>query len=191
MIDYREKLDKLKRDHDLATEEIRRMKVSLIDAENQLEHAKQGQELVQHVAQAVQQKAHEQIAAVVSRCLEAVFDEPYEFRIEFTRKRGRTEAELVFVRDDLSVQKPQDAVGGGVVDVAGFALRLACLVLTRPPLRRMMVLDEAFRFVSVEYLPRVRQLLEGLSEEMGVQFVQVTHIDALRCGKVIEFGVRK
>lgn len=156
-------------------------------AEDAAVDAEEAQKVVQLVAQTVQQKAHDRIAGVVSRCLEAVFDEPYEFKINFEQKRGRTEASLVFVREGLSVD-PLTASGGGVVDVAAFALRLSCLLLARPPLRRTVVLDEPFRFVSEGYRPRVRQMLEQLSKELEVQFVVVTHDEAYKTGKVIELG---
>jgi DNA repair exonuclease SbcCD ATPase subunit len=167
--------------------DLREEGVAWAAAEDAAVDAEEAQKVVQLVAQTVQQKAHDRIAGVVSRCLEAVFDEPYEFKINFEQKRGRTEASLVFVREGLSVD-PLTASGGGVVDVAAFALRLSCLLLARPPLRRTVVLDEPFRFVSEGYRPRVRQMLEQLSKELEVQFVVVTHDEAYKTGKVIELG---
>lgn len=139
--------------------------------------------VAQAVAESIQNQAHERISKIVTKCL-AIFDDPYEFRIIFSRARGRTEARLVFERDGLEVD-PVEGSGLGVVDVAAFALRVACLVLRRPVLRRVLVLDEPFRFVSVEYRPRVRSLLETLSRELGVQFVVVTHDPQLRAGTVL------
>lgn len=185
--DYRRQLDSLLADYKVAKAKVRSEIVGIIETEDRYSDAKTAQEVIQAVAQDVQQRAHKKIAAVVSKCLESVFDEPYEFKVEFERKRGRTEAKLTFVRDDIVVS-PLSASGGGVVDVAAFALRLACLVLTRPPLRKVLVLDEPFKNPSAEYLPRIRIMLESLAEEMGVQFIIVTHIEALRCGEVVEMG---
>jgi DNA repair exonuclease SbcCD ATPase subunit len=158
---------------------------ALIEAKEVLERTRDAQEILQLLAQAVQQKAHEKISEVVSSCLEAVFDDPYRFKIEFDRKRGRTEARLRFVRGDLDVD-PLTASGGGMVDVAAFALRISCLMLHRPKLRRFVVLDEPFKFVSAQYRENVRSMLESLSTDLGVQIVMVTHIDELVTGKVIE-----
>jgi DNA repair exonuclease SbcCD ATPase subunit len=143
------------------------------------------QEILQLVAQAVQQRAHEKISAVVSSCLRTVFQDPYEFHIEFERKRGRTEARMRFIRRDLSVD-PLSASGGGVVDVAAFALRVSCLMLHRPRLRRLVVLDEPFKFVSEQYRDNVRQMLEELSRDLKLQIVMVTHVNELETGKVIK-----
>lgn len=148
---------------------------------NDLEEART---LLQAVVQQVQQQVHRRIASVVTRSLASVFDEPYEFVIHFEQKRGKTEAELKFLREGLEVD-PLSASGGGVVDVAAFALRLSCLMLARPPLARVVVLDEPFKFVSREFLPRVASLLEVLAEELKVQIVMVTHIQELRVGDVV------
>lgn len=147
----------------------------------------EAQSILQHIATTIQEQAHSKIASVVTRCLEAVFDDPYEFQITFERKRGKTEAVLSFVRDGQQVH-PLSASGGGVVDVAAFALRLACLMLSVPRKRRTLVLDEPFKFVSKEYRHRIRELLETLAEEMDVQFIMVTHIPELECGKVVEIS---
>lgn len=153
--------------------------------EQGLKRAQDAQEILQHLAQAVQQQAHRKISEVVSSCLSTVFEDPYEFKIEFERKRGRTEAQLRFVRQDLDVD-PLSASGGGMVDVAAFALRVACLMLHRPRLSKVVILDEPFKFVSAQYRDNVREMLEGLAKDLGVQIVMVTHIDELETGKVIE-----
>ncbi len=157
---------------------------ALLSAEESLLRAQEAQEILQHVAQAVQQKAHEKIATVVSSCLSAVFDDPYEFKIEFERKRGRTEAVLKFCRGGLTVD-PLTASGGGVVDVAAFALRAACLMLHRPRLTKLLVLDEPFRFVSAEYQDNIRSMLEQLAQDLGLQIILVTHNQTIATGKVI------
>jgi DNA repair exonuclease SbcCD ATPase subunit len=149
--------------------------------------AADAQKILQEIAAGVQNAAHAQIARVVSKCLETVFDSPYEFRVVFEQKRGKTEARLAFVRDGREFD-PITEAGGGVVDVAAFALRLAALVLSRPAFRRLLVLDEPMKMLSRDYAPRVRELLESLAADMGVQFLLVTHSPALACGKIIEIG---
>lgn len=158
--------------------------VDIESAEKKVDELTEALSIIQSVAQVVQTKVHNQLGGVVTRCLEAVFDDPYEFKLLFEQKRGRTEARLAFVRDGVQVD-PLTASGGGVVDVAGFALRLACLMLTRPRMRPLVVLDEPFRFVSVEYRQRIRELLEGLADDLGIQFIMVTHMEDLKIGEVI------
>lgn len=181
---YRSLIDqvKFKYSHAVQTMEEERLRVK--EAKVTLALQQQAVEIVQLVAQAVQQAVHSKIASVVSNCLEAVFDEPYTFHIEFERKRNRTEALLEFERNGLRLD-PMSASGGGTVDVATFALRVACLVL-RKDIEQTLILDEPFRFLSKDLHHRLRPLLEGLSKDLGVQFIIVSHMDALRIGKVVE-----
>jgi hypothetical protein len=173
-------------------EEIKHLDRTKAEAEDRLlvaqewaECSRNGLEILQLLAQGVQQKAHSKIAGVVTKCLSSVFDDPYEFNIIFDRKRGSTEARLRFTRRGLDVD-PLTASGGGMVDVAAFALRVACLILSRPRLSRVLVLDEPFRFVSEQYQDNVRSMMEQLSEEMGIQIIMITHNENLATGEIIE-----
>ena len=157
-----------------------------------LENAKQHEadlreavKIAQQVAADVQAKAHKRIADVVSRSLSSVFgpDAP-QFKIRFEQKRGKTEALLLLEQDGVEMD-PLTATGGGVVDVAGFSLRLSCLMLSNPPLRRLIVVDEPFKHLSSDYRPAMRELLETLAQELNVQIIQVTHSEELVAGKVI------
>lgn len=164
---------------------IKEEKAALQKAKDTVEFVQQAQQILQVIAQEVQTKAHERIAKIVTRCLKAVFQQDaYEFKIVFERKRGRTDARLSLVRD--GIEYDPNSVGGGVVDVASFALRLTCLVIAQPPKRRLVVLDEPFKFLSRNYAERVQEMLEDLSEELDMQFIMVTHDPQLEVGKVIE-----
>ena len=189
------KLDKIKKrsDQKLASykalkRDYWKTKSQLKAAEGKLENAQEAIEIVQTITETIQQEVHSQIAHVVCQCLEIVaatgFEEPYTFKILFEQKRNRTEARLVFERNGMEID-PMSAAGGGAVDVAAFALRLSCLVLHKPKLNPVLILDEPFKFVSQEYRANVREMLQRLSEEMGIQMIMVTHIPELVTGKEI------
>ena len=185
--DILKKAPKLQNDHATAVSYVQTLTADMVTHKDYNAAALEAQKIVQALAESIQQEAHGRIAGVVSRCLAAVFEDPYEFRIVFEQTRGRTEARLVFVRDGVEVN-PIDSSGGGVVDVAAFALRLSCLMLSRPARRRVVVMDEPFRFVSKAYRPAVALLLEQLSKELSVQFIVVTHFPELAIGKVHVLG---
>jgi len=184
---WRKQADRLVAERTAVAAGLRQARSAVIAGEAALDAADEAQQIVQLVAKTVQETAHDRIAGVVTRCLAAVFDEPYEFHVRFEQARGRTEARLVFSREGMEVN-PIDASGGGVVDVAAFALRISCLMLTRPASRRVVILDEPFKFVSADRRDRVRAMLLGLAADLGVQFIVVTHIDELRCGRIIDIG---
>lgn len=175
----------------LCQEMARREQQELDQLETGLEDVKQAQIIAQFISQTLQQQAHEQIANVVSRCLAAVFPEdPYEFKIRFDLKRGKTEATLVFLRDGIELDDPLNEVGGGVIDVAAFALRLSSILLMRPRMRRLLVLDEPFSNIRGEgNRNRTRDLLQRLSDELDVQIIINTDILSYRLGKVLELPI--
>lgn len=149
-------------------------------------YLQEAQRILQGIAEGVQQSAHAQIAGIVTRCLRAVFDDDgYEFHVAFERKRGKTEAVMYFTKDGHRLELDDDA--GGVLDVISFALRLACILLSRPRRRRLLVADEPMKFVNgSKYQSRVAELLESLAKELDFQMVIVTDDDWLKIGKIID-----
>ena len=184
---YRELTEALVKERTHAKQRVTDERQYFDKACRRLRDVERAQQVLQELAQSTQQHAHDQIAKVVTRCLRAVFPNPYKFEIIWERKRGRTEARLQFTRDGLTLD-PLDSTGGGVIDVASFALRVARLLLVRPARRRLLVMDEPFKCADAPSRPRIQHMLETLSEELDMQFVMVTHSDELQCGKIIEIG---
>ena len=167
--------------------QLKSNKLVLTQSEQRLLDTQQARSLVQEVAESIQEKAHQRISSVVTKCLQTIFGESaYEFKIKFIQRRGKTEAELVFVTPQGDELDPTEASGGGVIDVASFALRLSCLVLTRPRKRLLLLLDEPFKHLSRDKRPKVCQLLEELSKELDLQIIMVTHAEELITGDVVE-----
>jgi hypothetical protein len=147
------------------------------------------QQISQSVAKTLQEKCHTQIASIVTRCLNAVFEDPYEFCMVFEQKRGKTEAKLVFIRDGIVLDEPLDEVGGGVIDVAALGLRMACMLIQRPTVRRLLIMDEPFSHIrGTGNRNRTRKMLMRMAEELSVQIVLCTDIEDFRLGKVLEMG---
>ncbi len=181
----RNKLNKHLASYSFSKQELEKEQQSLVKAKETVENTLTAQKIVQEVSSKIQDQASQQIASIVSRCLKAVFGESaYTFKIRYEQKRGKTEANLVFVKDGQEID-PIDASGGGVVDVASFALRLSALILTRPHKRRLLIADEPFKHLSKNHIPAVREMLQSLSEELGLQILMVTHNPRLEIGKVI------
>ena len=171
---WRQRVNGLLLEYDHAKRQVVDEKRNLSQSKQQEADSAEAQKIVQAIAERVQHEAHKQVASVVSRCLSAVFEEDaYDFQVRFEQKRGKTEARLMFVRDNLDLD-PCSESGGGAVDVASFGLRLVSLLLNKPRRRRLLVLDEPFsRLRGSEYQENVNQLLPTLAREMDVQIVLV------------------
>jgi len=150
---------------------------NLSEVQDHLRHLENAKIIIREIGAECQEMAQRRIDNVVTKCLQAVFGtHAYRFRLNFETKRGQTEASAVLVDAYGNELSPTDAVGGGVLDIVAFGLRLGCLALMRPRPAQVLVLDEPFRFLSKQYRGNVRKLLTELSEELGIQIVMVTHI---------------
>lgn len=182
----RQKVNKLKSRYQLAKSTYIEEKKRLEQTKQKLVHIEEAQSITQIVSQIIQQQAHDKIGRVVTACLQSVFyDEDYGFKIRFDRKRNKTEAKLIITNGGKEIEDPMEEDSGGVVDVAAFVLQLSCLMLSKPPVRRLIGLDEPFKFVSPEYRDNVRSMLEQLERDFNIQFIMVTHMDELTTGKVV------
>lgn len=168
---------------DYASRAVKEEKARLVKAEQEVIDAERTQQIVQQVAVAVQLRVHQRIGSVVSKCLSAVFADPYTFKIDFVQRRGKTEADITFVRDGYAID-PVNAASGGVKEVAGFAARVACLVMSTPALRRVLLLDEPYSALSSRYHPAVRDMLRMLAKDLGVQMIVVSHSPRQASGKI-------
>ena len=187
LFNLRQQVNSLLTEYKLAERQLQEEQVHL-EAANSLSNAlQQIQGIVQQLSQATQQRAHQRISSVVSSCLSAVFDDPYEFKIKFVQRRGKTEADLVFCRDGLELSDPLNELGGGVIDVAAFALRMACILLSKPKKRRLIVLDEPFKNIrGEENKKRTKDMLIRMANEMGIQVIINTDIPSYQLGTIVE-----
>lgn len=161
-----------------ATRELQTARTSKIDREA-------ARDVLVAVAQQVQNRACEVIAAVVQRCLDSVFDEPYQFAIRFERRRGKTEADLVFTKAGEEVDPA--SIGGGVRDVVSLALRLACLSLRNGGRPTTLILDEPCKFLhGRDYRDWFRGMLDTLASELGFQIIMATGVPEFVTGNVID-----
>ena len=117
------------------------------------------------------------IEEMVSVALQAVFEEDYQFVIDFDIKRNRPEAKISLKIRGEEVD-PKDSVGGGVLDVASFALRVILWSIQNPRSTNTIILDESFKFLHGN-LENASQLLKKLSKDLGLQFIIVTQLDEL------------
>lgn len=147
-------------------------------------------EVLKIVALKTQQQLQYHISDITTMALEAVFPDPYDLVAEFVQRRNKTECDLLFERYGERID-PLSASGGGAVDVASFALRVASWAMERPRLRNTLILDEPFRYLSVNLLPKASEMLKRVSEDMKLQIIMVTHSEELMEGADKVFTVER
>jgi DNA repair exonuclease SbcCD ATPase subunit len=138
----------------------------------------QAREIIREVGLKTQQELQYHISDITSMALEAVFPEPYDLVVEFVERRNKTECDLYFQRNGNKTD-PLSAAGGGAVDVASFALRVASWSMQSPHSRPVLILDEPFRYLSTGLQPKASEMLKEISEQLGLQIIMVTHEEEL------------
>lgn len=174
----RESLNKAKGQQEQLQKQFRETRWAIRDTQKDLENHEQALELIKAVAIQTQQQLTYHISDIVSLALDSIFPNPYELKLEFVQRRGKTECDILFNRDGESID-PLMASGGGAVDVASFALRVACWSMQNPRTAPVIILDEPFKHLSEDLLPGACATLQELSKKLKLQFIIVTHEDAL------------
>ena len=154
-----------------------------------LSRAEKARAVIQTVARQTQEGLEFRLNELVSLAMASVFEEPYELKCRFEERRGKTECDLVFTRGGNEVD-PMGESGGGAVDVAAFALRVAVWSMARPRSVPVLVLDEPFRFVSRDLQTKASALLKEVSERLGLQILMVSHSEDLISSADRVFRVR-
>jgi len=164
----------------------------LRDLKRKLRKYEQAREIIREVGIKTQQQLQYHISDITSLALNAVFPDPYTLEVEFVQRRNKTECDLYFARDGNRVD-PITASGGGAVDVAAFALRIAAWSMQRPHSRNTIILDEPLRFLSADLQEYASQMIKELSQKLGIQFIIITHNDVLTsyADKVFRVSISK
>jgi DNA repair exonuclease SbcCD ATPase subunit len=134
--------------------------------------------IVIEVGKKTQEQISFHISDITSLALSSIFPDPYTLEVEFVQRHNKSECDLYFVRNENKVN-PLKASGGGTVDVACFALRIASWSMQTPHRRNTIILDEPFRFVSENYQEQASTMLKEISKRLGIQFIVITHSQVL------------
>lgn len=173
---FRQRLERAKGQQASAIQNLENAEERMDDAEVEVACCEEALSITRHVAQETQQQLEFQISELVSLAMFSVFDSPYEFELEFVQRRNRTEADIWFSRGGHRVA-PIDASGGGAVDVAAFALRIALWNLAVPRTAPVIMQDEPLKWLKGGDLPeKGAEMMKELSSRVGLQMINISHI---------------
>ena len=136
------------------------------------ETIEEAQAFLQRVARDTQEQIRFHLEGIVNLALDTVFPMCYTFRIVYEVKRNKTEARMCLLMGEREID-PMYSNGGGVKDILSFAVRIALLLLSKN--RKLLVLDEPFKFISEDLKEAAFSIMKRLSDELGIQIIAVTH----------------
>lgn len=105
----------------------------------------------------------------------------YSMQIELRTLRNKPAADLYIVKNSTGVRSsPLESSGGGIVDIISTALRFITMEVWQDPLiDGPVILDEAYKHVSREYIPLVSSFLKKLVCDFNRQILLCTHNEFL------------
>jgi DNA repair exonuclease SbcCD ATPase subunit len=186
MVNFRQILNQKQGQRNLLIQQKEECEKNIKGCKEEYDNSLKAREIVQIVASETQKKLEYQISNLVSSALASVFPEPYEFQLRFIQRRNKTEADLIFLKGGNETDDLINTAGGGAVDIASFALRIALWSIKRT--RPVMIIDEAFRFLSLDLQEKASNMIKEISTKLGLQIIMVSHLPGMikEADKVIE-----
>jgi len=190
--EFRQSLERLKGKRDQLLNNIKETESAINKEKREVRNTEDAQMIVQAVAKQTQQELEYHISELVSLALASIYDNPYIFKLYFVSRRGKTEADPLFIRDGKEY-KPGKQTGYGPVEVAAFALRVAIWNIKRPRSRNVLILDEPFASLDSSAQPKIGRLLKTLSEKLNLQIIMTSHNNVLikEMDRIFETSIHK
>ena len=180
---------------ELLKQQLQEKQAELQQAQADIEVWKQVQILLGKVSEFAREQLKKQIEATVTAGLQAILeDDEIRFVIEMSTVAGKPAADwkIVTTRGEQPITaSPEDAHGGGIVDIVSLCLRAALLELSRPKPGGPFLLDEPGKMISAEYLPNVAEFLKQYLKKTGRQGIMITHHEPLAEVADVSYRVRQ
>lgn len=167
---------------------LKRNQDKVTDLESQKVMNTKALAVIDKAIQVISQNGIGKVESIVSDGLKLVFDQDLKLIIE--RKEGaRGDSYRLLVQQGDVVGPPIDTMGGGVVNVISFLLRV--IMIQRFRLNKFLALDESFNNVSSDNLPKVSEMLRSLCDDHGYTILSITQQPLLACAANRVFSVEK
>jgi DNA repair exonuclease SbcCD ATPase subunit len=139
--------------------------------------------VLSEVQKGTQERFKGQVESLVTMAIKSVFDRPFGFELIFERKRDKMECRPVVYEmvegDRVEYDDTEYDIGGGLVDVMSIALRVVLWSMEKPRTRNVMILDEPGKNLG-DLISLFGDIIRKISHELKIQFIVVTHDDALK-----------
>lgn len=147
------------------------------------------QENLKHITQAskfftlVSMEIHKELKQIFENLgtmgLQTVFNRAYEVQLDQEIKRKQPEIKILTTKNGTDFDDPLEDGGHGCVDTLGVVLRIILHSIDSKQTQPFFLLDEPGRNVSVGFKEAFSELLKKLSEDLGIQFIVITHDQSL------------
>lgn len=120
-----------------------------------------------------QRKFQKSTETIVSEGLSHVFGEELQLQIKPSTKADMSAVEFVLIKDGQE-EDIMEGQGGGYIGIIAFLLRVLLIMASRPLLRLVLIMDEPFAHLSVEFRHPLAEMAAALIDRLGFQMLMVT-----------------
>lgn len=165
-------------EYDIHKKELNSNKIKLLKERSLLRNTQNARAIIIQIGEKTQTEIKTYIEETVTLALQSVYGEDYKFIIDFDYSK-RDQFEVYFFVEHLGIklEPRKDTLGGGIIDVCSFALRLVCLTLENKDISSILILDEPFKNVSEKFIPSVGAMIVDIANMLDLQIIMVTHVD--------------
>ena len=149
----------------------------LKELDSWLELAPKVDETLEALTQRLLDDLVRQLEDLMTKALREVIEQPLTLKAETAEKRGALNVEFHIERDG-EIEDILRGQGGSVTNVLSVMLRFFALS-TRDPAkhRRFLVLDEQDCWLRPDLVPRLLEVVQQASRELGFQVIYISHHD--------------
>jgi len=174
-------LSALQGQESLLVSQIDSNKSKLLELSHKREIYAKAIEIFGVIQEVTQQQVKEGFNKLITYILQYIFEQDYKFELEFGRRGNLQECNFkVISPDGVEITDTLEALGGGILDVLSFGLRLVLMELIKPRYEGFICLDESFKHVSINYLPKISALLKETNKRFNKQIIMTTHQELLK-----------
>lgn len=171
----KEVLDNLLGKRDFIRKKIEEDKKTIFSLSSDKDITQKSKEIVILVKEQIMNEFRKIVEEIVSQCLTDVYQTQMNFRFDIEIKRNQVEFTPI-VETENGIRNPRRDMGGGVNNIIGFALRVIFIKLTKA--KPIIILDEPFRFLGSKQI-YAAEMMKQLSEKFGIQFIVISHDEAI------------
>jgi len=177
---YRAELEDRKSRRNLLQQQLEQCGEKIAEKQEYLENLKKSRWVISEVARKTQAHVTQYIESLGTMAIRSVFDRDFRLIADFEIKRNKSECRLLVQEGDQEPFVPKEEMGGGIIDVLSFALRVILWSMQKPKSRNVLIVDEPLKFVGKgELLEKAGEMVRKISHKLNFQLVLVTHADEL------------
>lgn len=166
-------LERQKGERDILAKRREDLEKSVESLAVELKEWEEANAILQVIAQKTQDLLKFHISDIVNTALGAVFDTPYEIKLDFVFRRGRTELDIEYYAFGQKIAK----LSGGERDAVAYAFQLSIWSLQRKKVTPTILMDEPLKWLKGRDLPsRGGEMMKYISEKVGLQMIAVSHV---------------